>query len=78
MSFLLLGGVRLLSDDCLQLRPHFTGLDAIVPSVTKFGVPSTSAISEPGTAATTTTVFPRFRHGTAFGAHGADALLRHG
>ena len=43
-----------------------------MPRVTKLGVASTSAVSEPRTAATATTAFPRFRDGAAFAAFGPD------
>ena len=38
--------------------------------MTELGVTSTSAVSEPGTAATTTTAFPGFPDGAAFEAFG--------
>ena len=44
--------------------------------MTQIGVTSTSAVVEPGTAATTTTRFPRFRDGAAFEAHGTDGRRR--
>ena len=49
----------------LGLRPCFADLDALVPRVTEFGVTNTSAISEPGTATTTTAVFVRFSDDSA-------------
>ena len=54
----------------------FAGLYALVPRVLKSCVTSTSAVFEPGTAASTTTRFPRFRDGAAFGAYGTDDRRR--
>ena len=42
----------------------------------KLGVPSTSAVSEPRTAATTTTAFDRFVEYAAFAAYETDGRLR--
>ena len=47
-----------------------------MPRVTELGVASTSAVSEPRTAATTTTAFPRFRDGAAFAAFGPAGCHR--
>ena len=66
----------MLTVGCLELRPCSAGPDALVPRVTKLGVTSTSAVSEPRTTATTTTTFPRFRDGAAFGAYGIDGRHR--
>ena len=71
-----MGTVYLLTVGCLQLRPYFTGPDALVPRVIKPGVTSTSTVSEPGTAATAATDFPRFRDDPAFRAYGTDYRRR--
>ena len=55
-----------LANDSLSLCSYFAGLNALVPRVIKFCVTSTSAVSEPRTAATTTTNFARFFNGAAF------------
>ena len=47
----------------LGLRQCFARTDALVPRVTEVGVASTSAVSEPRTAATTTTAFTGFPDG---------------
>ena len=60
----------------LGLWPCFADLDALVPSVIKLRVNTTSAVSEPRTAATTTTAFTRFRDGAAFAAFGSDGHRR--
>ena len=65
--------VRLSADGCLGLRPCCAGPDALVPRVIKLSIVSTSAVSEPRTAASTTTTFPRFRDGTAVAAYGPGA-----
>ena len=44
--------------------------------MTHLGVASASAVSEPRTAATATTAFPRFRDDAALGAHGTDGRRR--
>ena len=67
-----MSSAELLANSCLGPRPCFTYLDALVPRVIKFPVSCTSAVSEPRTAATATTAFPRFRDGAASGAHGTD------
>ena len=72
-----MNSVRVSADGCPGLRPCFAGLDALVPRVIKLGVTSTSAVSEPRTAATTTTAFPRFLDGAAFAAYGPDGCRRH-
>ena len=56
----------------LGLRPYFAGLDALVPRVMKLDITTTSAVSEPRTAATTTTAFTRFLDGTAFATFAPD------
>ena len=60
------------------MRPCFADPDAFVPRVIMLGVTSTSAVSEPRTAATTTTAFPRFRDGAAFAAFGPDGRYPRG
>ena len=70
---LLLSGVWLSVDGCcLGLRQLFAGPDALEPCMIMFGVASTSAVSEPRTAATAATAFPRFSDGTAFRAYRID------
>ena len=54
------------ADGCLGLRPCFAGPNALVPRVIKLGVTRTSAVSDPRTTVTATTVFTRFRDGAAF------------
>ena len=54
----------------------YTGLHAIVPRVLKFCVANTSTVSEPRTAATATTAFPRFRDGAAFGTYESNGRRR--
>ena len=44
--------------------------------MTQLGVTNTSTVSEPRTAETTTTDFPRFLDGAAFAAYGPDARRR--
>ena len=64
-------GLELLS--CLSaegLCPRFASLDALVPCVIEVKVTNTSAVSDPGTAATAATRFPGFRNNAAFGAGG--------
>ena len=68
--------VRLSADGCLEPRPCFAGLDALVPRVMKLCVTRTSAVSEPRTTATATTHFPRFLDGAAFRACGTDNRCR--
>ena len=51
-------------------RPCFAGLDALDPRVLKVWVPSTSAVFEPRTAATTTTNLTGFLDSNTFGAYG--------
>ena len=58
------------------MRPCFADQDALEPRVVNVGVTSTCAVSEPRTAATTTTVFPRFRDDAAFEAYGTDSRCR--
>ena len=72
----MLSGVRLSAYGCLELRPCFAGLDALVPRVMKLGVTSTSAVSEPRTTVTAATRFPRFRDDAAFGTYGTDGRRR--
>ena len=64
-----LGTVNLMADECLESRSCFAGLDALVPRVIKFCVASTSAVSEPRTAASATTRFARSFNSAAFGTH---------
>ena len=73
----LLSRVRLSPDGYLGLRQCFAGLDALVPCVVKLDVTSTSAVSEPRTTATATTVFPRFRDGAAFATYMPDGCRRY-
>ena len=61
---------------CLELRPCFAGLDALIPRVITLGITSTSAVSEPRTTATAATKFLRFRDYAAFGAYGTDGRRR--
>ena len=74
----MLSRVRLSAASSLGLVTCFADLDALVPRVTDFGVTDTSAVSEPRTSATTTTVFARFIDGAAFEACGSDACRRGG
>ena len=62
--------------DGSELRPCVAGLDALVPRVINIRIPSTSTVSEPRTAATATTAFPRFRDHAAFRACSADGRRR--
>ena len=48
-------------------------MDALVPRVTELGVTRTSAVSEPGTAATTTTAFPGFPDAATLAAYDPGA-----
>ena len=66
-----------MADSCLGLSPCFAGPDALVPRVTELGVTSTSAVSEPRAAATTTTAFHRLINGAALRAYGPDGGHRH-
>ena len=68
--------VRLSVDGCLEPRPCFAGLDALVPRVMELGVASSSAVSEPRTTATATTDFSRFRERAAFGTYQPDSRRR--
>ena len=52
------------------MLPAFADLDAFVPRVVNLGVTRTFTFSEPRTAATATTAFPRFPDGAAFEAFG--------
>ncbi len=63
---------------CLELRPCFASLDALVPCVIKFCVTSTFAVSEPRTAATATTTSAGFLDGAAVVAYGTDGRRRRG
>ena len=65
-------------DDYLGLRPCFAGLDALVPRVINFGSTSNPTVSEPRTAAATTTAFPRFRDGAACAAFRPDGRYPRG
>ena len=68
--------VRLSADGCLEPRPCFAGLDALVPRVMELCVTSSSAVSEPRTTATAATDFSRFRDRAAFGAYQTDCRGR--
>ena len=70
-----LSRVRLSAASPLELRQCFAGLDALVPRVTQLGVTSTSAVSEPRTAATAATAFAGSPDDAAFGADGNDGRL---
>ena len=59
-----------------SLGLRFAYVDALVPRVAELGVISTSAVSEPRTTATTTTVFSRFLDSAAFGTYGTDGRCR--
>ena len=73
----MLSRVCLSADDCLGLRRQcFAGLYALVPRVIKLCVTSTSTVSEPRTAATATTAFPRLSDGATFAAYGTDGRRR--
>ena len=65
-----------MADGCLGLRPCFAGPDALVPRVMNVCVASTSAVSEPRTAATTATDFAGFSDGAAFRAYGTGDRRR--
>ena len=62
----------MLAGDCLESHSCFAGLNALVPCVIEVGVTRASTAFEPGTAATTTTRFPRFDNVAAFIAHITD------
>ena len=64
----LLSSIFLLAAGYPGLRPCFAGMYARVPRVLNSCVTITSTVFKPGTAVTTTTHFPRFRDGAAFGA----------
>ena len=72
----LLSSVFPLTDGDSELGPRFTSLYAFVPRVLNFCVGITSAVVKPGTTAATTTHFPRFRDGAAFGTCGTDCRRR--
>ena len=72
----LLSSVFLLSGDYPGPSLCFAGLYALVPCVLKSRVTNNPAGFEPGTAATTTTRFPRFCDGSAFGTYGTDGRRR--
>ena len=75
--FFLLSSVFLMTDGYPGPCPCFAGMHALVPGVLKSGVTIiTSAAFEPGTTATTTTRFARFRDDAAFGAYGTDGRRR--
>jgi hypothetical protein len=76
VNFLLLTSVFLLTDGCPGPYPCFAGLYALVPSVLKSCVTSTSTFFEPRTAASTAAYFPRFPTGAAFGAYGTHGRRR--
>ena len=56
-----------MADGCFGLRPYFAYLDTLAPSVLKFSISTSPTVSEPGTAATATTNFPRFFDDATFG-----------
>ena len=60
------------------MRPCFTGLDAVVPRVINLDSTSSPTVSEPRTAAATTTAFPRFRDGAALATFGPAGCRRRG
>ena len=62
-----------MADGFLRPRQCFAGLDARVPSVNELRVTSTSAVSEPRTAATAATPFARFPDGAAFVTYRTDS-----
>ena len=64
------------TDDYPGLCLFFACLYALVPRVPKPYIVTTSAIFEPGTAATTTTHFSRFRDLDAFWAYRTDCRRR--
>jgi len=64
------------TDDYPELFLFFACLYALVPRVPKPYIVTTSAIFEPGTAATTTTHFSRFRDVDAFWAYQTDCRRR--
>ena len=72
----MLSSVFLLTDGYPGPYPCFAGMYALVPRVLKSSVTSTSADSEPGTTATTTTEFSSFRDDAAFGAYRIDDRRR--
>ena len=63
-------------DVCLRLLPWFTDPDALIPRVLQIGVTTTSARSEPRTAATATTHFVRLPNVDTFGTYGTDDRRR--
>ena len=78
VDFLLASSELLRNSFFLGLHPCFAGLDPLRPRVMKkLHVTRSSAVSEPRTAATTTTHFTRFLHGAAFGTYDTDNH-RHG
>ena len=58
------------------LESHFAGLYTLVPRVLKLCVANTSAIFEPITAATTTTLFAGFFNASAFAAYWTHGCCR--
>ena len=72
----LLSSVCLLADGNPGPCPCFADVYALVPRVLKSCVAITRASFEPGTAASATTRFPRFRDGAAFGAYRTDGRRR--
>ena len=68
--------VNLSPDDCLEIRACFASLKPFIPRVIKFCVASTSAVSEPRTAASATTRFARSFNSAAFGTHGTGDTRR--
>ena len=71
-----ISSVCLRADDYPGPHPCFACLYAFVPRVLESCLTSTSAVSEPGTAASATTAFPRFRDSGAFMAFCTDGRGR--
>ena len=73
---MLLSRVGLSADGSLGLSQCFAGPDAFVPRVIRLDVTNTSAVSEPRTAAATTTAFARSRDGDTFVTNGTGGCRR--
>ena len=67
---MLLNPVPVMADDCLGMLTRFAGPDTLIPCVLQIGVTTTSAGSEPRTAATATTHFARLHNRNTFGTYG--------
>ena len=76
VNTLLLSSVFPLTNGHPGLPPRFAGLYALVPCVLKSRVTNNPTGFEPGTTAATTTHFPRFCDGSAFGTYGTDGRRR--